>query len=598
MFFRFISVCVATVLFAINNVATYAEDNRYFDEVLEQIRSNKHIVDKSECNDIVLRTPKIAYINISGCDSLTVYRKSVKQKAWLEYIDDQGVYFKKLVQTNTQGDHSRKFPKRNFTCEFFGKDWESTENTELTFGDWVKLNTFHFKAFYTDPIRGTGEVGYKIFSDVVADRRPYWVRGGYDKESNARCFPDGFPCIVYFNDQFYGIYAWQLNKNRANMNMKKKKATHIHLDGVINDETFFQGKISWDMFCVRNPKTLYSKNNSEYDKDNPTELMDEHSRFFNVSSDANDVKEAKERSAQVKESILAFSNYTAELEQLDLQGVTKEVFRAEFEKRFDVESMLDYFLFTRLFMNTDGHHKNFQWFTYDGVKWLVAPYDLDHLFGKTMDGVYYSADFTLLDITTGPFRWLHKYYDMEERDRYYRLRNLCAFDYKSVVTKLEDWYNRVGENFYKMEREAWDESPCYCDAICYKGWAPYDDYSLYNSLEEYSSDKEYAPGDMCVKNCRIWRTSRYVQGIEPYSRNARRDSLLRLETWFEERLRIIDDFYGYKTTEATAANSLEQGADNVKGIYSITGEALPKTRKGLNVIRYKDGTSRKVFFKE
>ena len=91
----------------------------------------------------------------------------------------------------------------------------------MRIGDWVRQSSFHFKAFYNDFLRGFGEVGYKVYELMIADRQPFWNRVGYVDESRARCFPDGFPCAVYLNGTFYGVFAWQLKKSRKNMNMKK-----------------------------------------------------------------------------------------------------------------------------------------------------------------------------------------------------------------------------------------------------------------------------------------------------------------------------------------------------------------------------------------
>ena len=39
----------------------------------------------------------------------------------------------------------------------------------------------------------------------------------------ARCYPDGFPCVVYLNGAFYGIFSWQLKKHRDNMAMGRNE---------------------------------------------------------------------------------------------------------------------------------------------------------------------------------------------------------------------------------------------------------------------------------------------------------------------------------------------------------------------------------------
>ena len=78
-------------------------------------------------------------------------------------------------------------------------------------------------------------------------------------------------------------------------------------------------------------------------------------------------------------------------------------------------------------MNGDGTLKNWQWFTYDGKKWMVTPYDLDQTFGITLYGFPRPATHSLEDIPTGPFVYFNKYYRQEECERYHELRaTVCS----------------------------------------------------------------------------------------------------------------------------------------------------------------------------
>ena len=517
-----------------------------FEDVTQPFRESGELVDWSDEVDIKMDEPRLAWVNITGITSMPTSKTAVRM-GWMEVYDADGHYFKKRVILKGQGGYSLKFVKRNFACQFCENDWTETVTPDIRIGGWVKQDAFHFKAFYTDFIRGIGEIGYKLFEKLVADRQPYWMRGGYVVASKrARCFPDGFPCVVYLNGRFYGIYAWQLKKHRKNMNMEKAVAEHVHLDGQLNNSTLFKGRIQWNSFEVRNPKGLYTSSGAEYNGNTPQELIDEQCAAYHQADDSEEVVRAKERTAQVKASVLRLSQYQAELSQLDRSSVDTATFKAEFEKRFDIESLIDYDVFYDFQCNGDGSLKNWQWFTYDGVKWLVAPYDLDQTFGINLYGAIRPAAHQHSVLTEGPFCWIDKYYKAALRSRYRELRRSGVFSTETIVPIIEDWYYRVGEELYAQEKERWPDSPCYGDAICNAGWETYVDWDAYDAMPAYSKTTQYHAGDICKLEGRLWRATESVMGVQPYIRNSNVDSLARLEGWVSDRIAYLDACYGYE----------------------------------------------------
>ncbi|MCR5312551.1 MAG: CotH kinase family protein, partial [Bacteroidaceae bacterium] len=469
----------------------------------------------------------MAYLNIEGVSTMPQNR-NVKRLGYLEVLDDNGHYFRKHIILRGQGNYSIRFPKKCFSAVFCETNWSEDNTTEISIGNWVDQDMFHFKAFYTDFTRGIGEIGYKLFDDVVADRDPYWVRGGYDKENDkARCYPDGFPCAVYLNGKFYGLFAWQLKKSRKNMNMKKRKSQHIHLDGNLRNSYIFQGNIEWTSFEVRNPDTLYTMNNNVYDGDSPKELMDENSVYYNIPTDSEDLKEIKRRTAQTKASIVNMSNYYQELFDMDSLGISEEDFRTEFEKRYDVEGLLDYYVFYKICMNGDGTIKNWQWFTYDGARWTVTPYDLDQILGLTLYGFYSPAIHSKSIITQGPFLFVNKYYYEDERQRYFELRDKKVFSEENILSHVYDWINRVGDKYYEMEEARWPDSPCYNEVECNENWELYENWVEYDSIAPYSSVMTYTAGDICKYEGRMWIATNTSKGVIPVKRNSAVDSIER-----------------------------------------------------------------------
>lgn len=555
---------------------------------------DKGVSDLSAAAEIYLPEPRLAYVRLSGTTNIPSNKRDVR-RVWVEFYDGQGHYFRKPALMKGQGGYSLRFPKRNFSLQFCDGQWsEDGDTPDFCFGDWVSQDGFHVKAFYTDFSRGIGEVGYKLFARMVADRQPYPARQGVEADSRVRCVPDGFPCVVWLGEDFYGVCAWQLKKHRRNLGMKKSIATHINLDGDVSDTNLFDGRIDWSRFEARNPKDLYCQDGRPYDGNSPRELMGTNSPHYRLSEDSEDVAACKRRSAQVKEAVVALSRYKGELLALERKGVGEPQFRQAFEQRFNLESLIDYYVFFRVSMNGDGTLKNWQWFTYNGRQWMVTPYDLDQTFGITLYGFPRPATHTLSRIDTGPFPFINRHYEADVAARYAQLRCSGVLEGTLIQGIMQDWHDRVGPDWYAMEMERWPESPCYCPAICNKGWKVCDDWSVYNDTPAYSASTTYRRGDRCILHGRIWEATATVRGVQPYVRNSDVDTLERLLQWVDDRLAVMDSLYGYNPASGMASFPAA-GRSAIVSVWSLSGQRLPMPAPGqLNVVRYADGTLRVV----
>jgi len=518
-----------------------------FDEMVRsahQDATSASIVDYSEAGSIEIAEPQFAWVNITGLTTLPVSKTDVRE-VWVEVYDGHGSYFRKRALLKAQGSWSLKFPKRNFSCQFCENDWTATTTPDIRIGDWVKQDAFHFKAFYTDFCRGIGEIGYKLFQCIVADRPPYWLRGGYSVSSKrARCFPDGFPCAVYIDGYFHGLYAWQLKKSRKNMNMEKTEELHIHLDGYLGNSTLFHGNVGWKQFDIRHPKAPYVTD-------------------------------------KTRTAILQLSQYHAELTALEESGADSLAMKRAFEQRFDIGSLLDYDVFYQFVCNCDGSLKNWQWFTYDGRKWMVAPYDLDQTFGLNLYGVVRPAAWNHSQLTEGPFYWVAHYYQKELRQRYVELRRNGALSADNMISIVDNWYNRVSEAMYEQEKTKWPDSPCYGPAICNTGWQPCPDWALYQAASDYSPTAKYQDGDVCKLEGRLWEATQPVEGVRPYRRNSQPDSLQRLEHWVTERLAYLDEQYSLQDIPMHISSIVCPATDDK--YYNLMGQPVSRPRKGIYI---------------
>lgn len=541
-----------------------------FEKRISDLGFSDIVTDWSDSAEIAIPKPKCAYVNVTGMDNLP--QRFANLKGWMEVYDGNGNYFKKRIIANLQGKSSTKWPKKNFKVDFCEDEWIGDVTPTFTIGDWVDQDSYHFKAFYLDYFKGTGIVGYSAYQSLSRDRGEYgwiWERAAeYIKKPDirARCYPDGFPCVVYLNGEFHGIYCWQLKKHRKNMNMKKNTLEHIHLDGSLSKRNLFRDVINWGNVVVKNPKTLYDMNGDLYNDDRPTELIDETSPYFDLATDDEETKEIKQNTAKVKSMIKVLSHHAAELTEMQDNGASESEMRAAIEERFDVPGLIDYIIHNLLTNNMDGCERNFQCFTYNGYKWYIAPYDLDGTFGYhcTEPILSQPVNYVLGPLTSksfsgqDPMSWAYNYFKQDMYDRYAEIRNKGLLSAENIISLFDNWYYSFGEENYRLEYEKWPQSPPNMEDIPNDGWVqePYT-YAQYNRAPNYSSDVEYHEGDICRAACRVWKATKTVKDVIPYLQVGTKDSIGRIPNWVKIHVETLDTYMKYKFESTIRTYTLE-----------------------------------------
>lgn len=479
----------------------------------EQVMADFHggTGDWSDAKYIDLPIPRLAHINLittrmpTAKSGMGIKNVTCDIECWLEYFDHEGNYFKKKVLLSAQGNSSMAFIKKNLAIDIFN-DIEKDDTFVIKFGDWVGQDSFHIKAYYTDTFRGRGTVSYMLYEQMVNtrpvnDRRPYQQtfvdktstgNEGYNCntklkenfETGAKCFPMGFPCIIYQNGEFYGVYAFQLKKHRDNMWQNKKTAENVHLDGTLGAASIFGGTIDWTQFEVRNPKSLYYQATNI--EDFPVSVQnaikqgrvtyDESKGMYEYNGDY--PAEIAKKKYNCKQYIEALSKYCGELSALETdlkaqvsagtitQDSMNTTMREEIANRFYVSFMIDYILEVNLVRDSDGWNKNWQWTTWDGVHWTANPYDHDGVFGGFHIGVYQGGAYSGSQGTskTIPSGWIWAYYLDELKTRWAELRKAKVFDATNIAGLLKDWVDRVGYDNWEREFQRWPETPCNRDS--------------------------------------------------------------------------------------------------------------------------------------
>lgn len=520
--------------------------------IINQSLITSSSLDYTDCDKAGIAIPKLAVINFTNEEGNLVLptAKGVDLHGIVEF-SSEGTYFKKAVLLNAQGNSSMGYKKKNIAVALLNNMvWDNGDDGfkefSLRFGEWVSQEKFHLKAFYNDFFKGVcPAVGYRLYMEIQEtlgqDNNRTYKRALYngnsdeyaemdmkesglniDNESrenveeDVRCVPDGFPCLVFLNGKFYGIYSWQLKKHRDNYMMDKRETKHIHLDGALSQTHIWSGEMNWNGIEVRNPKKLVNSEGGDYEEND--ELMGED----NAGYDPNDKNHVN--SNMVKKSILQLSSYVSEIKNMEKENASEIEIRGRMEQMFDIQSLIDYIVICNYLGNADAFEKNWQWTTWDGVRWAANPYDMDCLFGNGPTGTQHSfRDWILGRGNNLPTRLVHDHYAQEIRKRYADLRSAGLLSPDHVCQMLQQWMDRIGDEWYKREYEgenaAWPNSPCCRPSLLNEEYwevftsssLPYrTDAFLYDPNKTYIPSSTASQGNVCL----------YGYGSSPTAKNS------------------------------------------------------------------------------
>lgn len=570
-------------------------------------------IDWSESSFIQIPEPRFAIINITNIESMPMTKQDNK-KAFLEFWDMQGNYFKKHAILNAQGNSSMGFVKKNVAIDFCDDEWVGDNTPKIRIGEWVPQDSFHMKAYYTDFFRGVGAVSYKLYDQIVRTRgnmydRP-WKKALIDMskigattksignpyigdyslitDTGARCFPDGFPIAVYLKSEFYGIFSFQLKKHRDNYHLDKSTAEHVHLDGTIDYTSLWNGNIVWGTedngFEIRNPKNLYAIGGNKYDADIKLEEIAGEKEVNtwiaagtlpDGTAISSKVKKNLQMTAKVKKYIQDFANtiniIKAAASTYEASSKTDddlETFKAVFEKYYDAENLIDYIIVSDLIKNSDGFRKNWQWFTYNGVKWWVGLYDCDMSFGGHFNGNQTTDVLSghLNASTNMPNGYIVKYYSNELNERYKYLSDKGIASADNIFFQLKDWTMRIGTDFFAEEYKRWNESPCIADSVIRDeywklitddaGNPQTDTAETFNATMAYNVDDIVSFGlnitmgyfkFKCIKQTIALSANipHTISAYSPINIFKHADNLYRAQKWIEKNTENMDKVYKY-----------------------------------------------------
>lgn len=244
------------------------------------------------------------------------------------------------AEIKCQGTSSMSYPKKNFTIKLY-KDKDKAKKLKIDFKGWGAQSKFCLKANWIDITHARNVVSAKIWGDVVKTRNDYTNLPELLRTSPNQGAIDGFPIIVYGNGGYQGRYTLNIPKDKWMSNMDDALDTH----GILCGENYASG-------CFRALPVI-----------NGTDWTDE----------LHDVVPATIKTSWTNAIKFVMNSTDAE-------------FKSNLGNYFDVNSLIDYYLYSLVSTNLDGFGKNQLFFCYDGIHWIASVYDMDSTWGLYWNG--------------------------------------------------------------------------------------------------------------------------------------------------------------------------------------------------------------------
>lgn len=336
-----------------------------------------------------------------------------------------------------QGQSSLAFPKKNFTIKF---------DKKFTAKDgWLADDTYVLKGNFNDFSQARNVVSAEIWAKIVKSRNWNYVPladndGSLIVDNTTNGFNvyedimpglhgtgavDGFPVMLVVNGEYYGLYSFVL---------KKKGKTF----------GFGNSNLEYALSCERTPDN--QNRNSVAFKG----LADLNGKDFDFEYTKSDEDKANAKTS--------FNNMISKVIEATGKG-----YESIIENYLDIDSVVDYMIFTSLISAADGITKNYLMLSYDGVKWYFSAYDLDCTFGNWQDGwlSQQPSGIPTLANWNGSNRAMHLVYTYGKdrlKARYKELRD-GILSVENVRRMFIDYVSNISHALKDEELKLWPQTP-------------------------------------------------------------------------------------------------------------------------------------------
>lgn len=245
-------------------------------------------------------------------------------------------------QVNWQGTSSLQYVLKNFTVRL--KDENMSPYYYSPYPDGVLEDTFCFKADYMESTHSRNVGIAKFVNDCLYDtKNPLQLQN-----ENIRNAIDGFPCLMYINDELQGVYNFNLDRYSTQSFGYTNENNILVYEVSANSDTTAGAFYSWSAQTGKSEIDYYKS--------------DFECLYPPTKASGND--------------------NMSELKRL-IEWVDKssdEDFRDNIGRYFNLEYLLRYYLFVLVFGAVDSLGKNMKLASFDGGQiWHLQVYDADKI---------------------------------------------------------------------------------------------------------------------------------------------------------------------------------------------------------------------------
>lgn len=361
---------------------------------------NKEIKEEEKDTLINIDT-SIPRIYIEG-DTLEIKEKDDIKNIKLKYVSEE-LEFESYATIKWQGNSSLRFKKKNYNIKLYS-DENREEKYKVDTG-WGNEYKYCLKANFIDQTHARNIVTANLSADI---QKKYNL---FENTPNYGVI-DGFPVEVYNNNEFLGLYTWNIPKDEWLLGLDKNNINHIAIM----------------------PKEPEGENYSAYDS-------------YDVNTDW-EFEAGYEQSINKFNRVLKF-----------IIDSNNEEFKTNFEKYFNLDATLNYYVLLEMAMLIDNVDRNIIMVTYDGNIWYPTHYDLDISWGTNWTGLRthrYTTDIETYFEGNLFFIKFRDNFKKEIANRYFELRkDIFTKDY--ILNKFEDFSKLIPETSIQKEKERWYE---------------------------------------------------------------------------------------------------------------------------------------------
>ncbi len=352
-------------------------------------------------------------------DVLTLTDKTQSKEVTMNYVDGDDS-FSSNVKIKLQGTSSLAYDKKNFTITLYDSAFDKKNKVDVGMG-WGSQSKYCLKANWIDSTQGR---------NVVSARLAAQMQKKYDLFDSApnNGLVDGYPVEIYINDQYHGLYTWNIPKDGWMFNMDSKNDNHI----------------------IMGAENTYTNTSTTFEKLAP--VVD--GEDWSIEAGPNSTDEEIAVAFAKLNRVIAFIKDSTDAEFSNKQT---------FGQYLNLDATLNYFIFMDLSNAVDNANKNMLLATYDGQVWYPSLYDLDSTWGLYFngEGTYninnncpqnYGGSTSLL--------WLRllELYPKEIKDRYNELRQ-NVLSYENIKAEFEKFNNSIPTAAFEREHAKWTSIP-------------------------------------------------------------------------------------------------------------------------------------------